>query len=111
MVGWRGFSLALTRGFWLLVGVCGGLLLLTGWLAAPVLAAPAENVAARDRDEDGRVARVPPRGGGRGGGFLPRAAALAGVVGVVIAGRLRERRLGQVARVAAPLLALAFSLG
>src|SRR6185295_12666435 len=39
------------------------------------------------------------------------AAAVAGLVGVVVAGRLRERRLGQIVRMAAPLLALAFALG
>ena len=77
-----------------------GLLLLAVWLAPAAHAAPAETVAARDRDEDIRVER-----------FLPLTAATAGLVGVVIAGRLREPWLGQAIRLATPLLALALALG
>lgn len=84
----------------LLLVACGALLLAGVWLATPVLAAPAANVAARDRDEDLRVER-----------FLPPAAAVAGLAGVILASRLRERRLGRIVRVAAPLLALVFALG
>jgi hypothetical protein len=83
----------------LLLAACG-VLLLAGCLATPVQAAPTANVAARDRDEDLRVER-----------FLPPAAAVAGLAGVALAARLRERRLGRIVRVAAPLLALAFALG
>jgi hypothetical protein len=84
----------------LLLAVCSGLLIVAGWLASPVQAAPSGNVAARDRDEDLRVER-----------FLPPAAAVAGLAGVALAARLRERRLGRIVRVGAPLLALAFALG
>jgi hypothetical protein len=90
----------LVRRAGLLLAVCGLLLLLGGVPAGPARAAPADAPAARDRDEDVRVER-----------FLPPAAAVAGLVGVVLAARLRERRLGQIVRVAAPLLALAFALG
>jgi hypothetical protein len=90
--------------WWLLLAVCGGLLLLGCWLVSPAQAAPAgapsRAPAARDRDEDIRVERL-----------LPPAAAVAGLVGVVLAARLREHRLGRIVRVAAPLLALAFALG
>jgi hypothetical protein len=88
-----------TIRFWLLVGVCVALLL-TGEPARPVQAAPTETVAARDRDEDVRAER-----------FLPPAAALAGLVGVILAARLRARRLGNTVRIAAPLLALGLALG
>ena len=78
--------------------------MLGGWLVAPALAAPVDTPnqapgrapAARDRDEDVRLERL-----------LPPAAAVAGIV----AGRLRERRLGQMVRLAAPLLALGLALG
>ena len=77
-----------------------GLVLLAAWIAPAALAVPAETVAARDRDEDLRVER-----------FLPLTAALAGLIGVVVAGRLREPGLGQVIRLAAPLLTLVLALG
>jgi hypothetical protein len=77
-----------------------GLVLLAAWLAPVARAAPAETVAARDRDEDLRIER-----------FLPLTAAAAGIVGVVVAGRLRQPQAGQWIRLAAPLLALALSLG
>jgi hypothetical protein len=76
-------------------------LLFGGWRLAPsVLAAPAETVAARDRDEDLRFER-----------FLPLTAALAGIAEAIVAARLREARLGRGIRVATPLLVLALSLG
>src|SRR5205814_8736882 len=84
----------------MLIAVGLGLVLFVAWLGPAVAAAPADNVAARDRDEDLRVER-----------FLPLTAAAAGLVGVVIAARLGERRLGRGIRLAAPLLALALSLG
>lgn len=77
-----------------------GLVLLVAGLAPIAWAAPDETVATRDRDEDLRVER-----------FLPLTAAGAGIIGVVVAGRLREPRLGQGIRLAAPLLALALALG
>ena len=81
-----------------------GLVLLAAWLAPSVQAAPAEapaaTVAARDRDEDLRVER-----------FLPLTAAGFGILGVVVAGRLGLSQLGHWSRLAAPLLALALSLG
>lgn len=77
-----------------------GLLLLSAWLAPAAQAAPATTVAARDRDEDLRVERL-----------LPLMAAAAGLVGVVLAGRLREPRLGRASRIGAPILALALALG
>jgi hypothetical protein len=84
----------------LVVGIGISLVALVAWLAPAALAAPAEMVAARDRDEDVRVER-----------FLPITAAAAGLAGVVIAGRFHEPRLGQVIRFATPLLVLALSLG
>jgi hypothetical protein len=77
-----------------------GLVVLGAWLAPAVLAAPGETVAARDRDEDLRVER-----------FLPLTAAFAGIVGVVVARRLHEPRLGRAVRLAAPLLTLVLALG
>jgi hypothetical protein len=77
-----------------------GLVLLAAWLAPVAQAAPAETVAARDRDEDLRVER-----------FLPLTAAAAGILGVVVAGRLREPRLGHWIRLVTPLLVLALALG
>jgi hypothetical protein len=76
------------------------LALFGGWLAPSVLAATAETVAARDRDEDLRIER-----------FLPLTAALAGIAGVIVAGRLRESGLGRGVRLATPLLVLALALG
>ncbi|MCC7372065.1 MAG: hypothetical protein IT306_26855 [Chloroflexi bacterium] len=62
-------------------------------------AAPGETVAQRDRDEDVRVER-----------FLPPAAALAGIVGVIIARRLQLYPLASGIRFGAPLLALALAI-
>lgn len=86
------------RALTIVVGL--GLVLLVVWFAPIAQAAPADTVAARDRDEDLRVER-----------FLPPIAAMAGLVGVVLAGRLREPRLGQASRLGAPFLALALALG
>lgn len=83
-----------------LVIVVGIGLVLLAWLVPDAQAAPVGTVAARDRDEDLRVER-----------FLPLTAAAAGIVGVIVAGRLREPGLGQAIRLAAPLLALALALG
>jgi hypothetical protein len=88
------------------LGIAGavGLVLLAAFLVPAVQAAPVEApaaaVAARDRDEDLRVERFP-----------PLIAATVGIVGAVAAGRLRQPRLGRWIRLAAPLLALALSLG
>jgi hypothetical protein len=76
------------------------LALFGGWLAPSALAAPAETVAARDRDEDLRIER-----------FLPLTAALAGIAGVIMTARLSEARLGRGIRITTPLLVLALSLG
>src|SRR5687767_7353525 len=81
-----------------------GLILLAAWLPRVVRAAPAdapaETVAGRDRDEDLRGER-----------FLPLTAAALGIVGVVVASRLRAPHIGRWIRLAAPLLALVLSLG
>ena len=84
----------------LAVGIGASLVALLIWLAPTALAAPAETVAARDRDEDVRIER-----------FLPLTAAAAGLIGVVLAARLREPRFGRGIRLATPLLVLALSLG
>lgn len=88
-------------------GVLGwalGLLVLFALLhsgsARIVHAEPSQTVAARDRDEDVRVER-----------FLPLTAATAGVVGVVLAGRLGMPQVARFVRYGAPLLVLLLSLG
>ena len=65
----------------------------------PVAAAPLDTVAQRDRDEDVRAER-----------FLPPAAAVAGIVGVIMAQRLQLYPLAAGIRFGAPLLVLALAI-
>ena len=96
------------RWGWLGLLMLGGVALAAGWLVVPAQAAPAEGVAEAP-------AEAPPRGTATrmcvSSASCPPAAALAGIVGVIVAGRLRERRLGQIVSIAAPLLALGLALG